>query len=99
MFIHSVYFWLSESVTPAEYAQFKVELQKLAGIGTVRHSAIGVPADTDRPVIERSYSYALILGFDDKKGHDDYQEHPVHDCFRNECSRFWTKALIYDVET
>jgi hypothetical protein len=25
-----------------------------------------------------------------------YQEHPVHDRFRKDCSSFWTKVRIFD---
>jgi hypothetical protein len=55
-----------------------------------------VPADTDRPIIDRSYSYALILTFADKAAHDAYQVHPTHDKFRTECGHLWSRVQIYD---
>jgi hypothetical protein len=96
MFVHSVYFWLKEGLTASEVEEFRRELQAIAAIETVRQSHIGVPADTARPVIERGYSYGLILSFDDEQGHDFYQEHETHDRFRRECSRYWSKVLIFD---
>jgi Stress responsive A/B Barrel Domain len=68
----------------------------LTSIDSVRRSYIGVPAATDRPVIERGYSYSLILTFEDQPGHDLYQEHDVHERFRQECSPYWSKVVIYD---
>lgn len=96
MFVHSVYFWLNEGLSAEEHEAFRGELEKIAAIESVRQSYIGVPADTDRPVIERSYSYALILLFDDQPGHDFYQEHETHDRFRKECAHYWSRVLIFD---
>ena len=99
MFVHAVYFWLRPDLTPAEEKQFGASLESLRAINGVRKGYIGVPAPTDRPVIERSYSRALVLIFDDEPAHDAYQVHPVHDKFRTECGGFWTTVRIYDSVT
>lgn len=96
MFIHSVYFWLSDDLTEAQRTQFVEQAQALTSLDSVRHGWLGTPATTDRPVIERSYSYALTVVFEDEAAHDAYQIDPVHDRFREECGDFWTRVLIYD---
>ncbi|MFL6213124.1 MAG: Dabb family protein [Blastocatellia bacterium] len=96
MFIHSVYFWLNEGLSADEREAFRHELEKIAAIESVRQSHIGIPADTDRPVIERGYSYALVLLFDDQQGHDFYQVHDAHERFRQECAHYWSRVLIFD---
>ncbi len=96
MFVHSVYFWLKPTLTNDERNQVIAGLRSLTTIPAVRQSFIGTPASTDRPVIDRSYHHALILFFEDQAGHDNYQAHPVHDQFRNECGGFWDRVLIYD---
>jgi hypothetical protein len=96
MFVHAVYFWLRPDLTSEQQAQFKAGLESLRSIEEVQTSYIGVPAPTDRPVIERGYSRALVLVFSDQAAHDAYQEHPVHDRFRKECSSFWTTVRIFD---
>lgn len=96
MFMHSVYFYLKEGLSEGESEQFKRGLKSLITIDSVRRAYIGVPAATDRPVIERGYSYSLILTFDDQQGHDFYQEHEVHERFRQDCSPYWSKVVIYD---
>jgi hypothetical protein len=96
MFVHAVYFWLRKDLTSVEHAQFDAGLKALRAIEGVRDSYIGVPAPTDRPVIERSYSRALVLVFADQATHDAYQTHPVHDRFRTECGNFWTAVRIFD---
>lgn len=96
MLVHSVYFWLKEGLAAEALEDFRQQLHAIAAIESVRQAHIGVPADTDRPVIERSYSYGLILVFDDLAAHDHYQTHETHERFRQECSRYWSRVLIFD---
>ena len=96
MFVHAVYFWLREGLAPADRARFVAGAESLLTIESVAHGWIGVPAATDRPVIERGYSYALTLAFADEAAHDAYQAHPVHDRFRETCAPYWDRVLIYD---
>jgi hypothetical protein len=99
MFVHSVYFWQKEGLSAADIEAFKKGLQSLTTIETVRQAYVGEPAGTDRPVIERGYTYGMVLSFDDQAGHDVYQDHEIHERFRQECSPYWSKVLIYDVVT
>ena len=99
MFVHSVYFWLREDLGPEEKQTFLDGARALTRIETVRHRFLGVPAPTNRPVIDRSYSYALTLVFDDEEGQEAYQVHPVHDDFRERCGTYWTRVQIYDSVT
>ncbi len=96
MFVHAVYFWLRENLTSDQQAKFVAGIESLRSIETVTQGWIGLPAPTDRPVIERGYSRALVLVFVDQRQHDIYQRHPIHDRFRAECSGFWTQVRIYD---
>jgi hypothetical protein len=95
MFTHCVYFWLNEGLSAAELAEFETGLRSLTKIPTVLHGFVGKPASTDRPVIDRSYSWGLTVVFEDLAGHDVYQEHPVHTKFRD-CAKYWNKVVIYD---
>ena len=99
MFIHSVYFWLRPNLSPEDLAAFRAGVHSLTTIGSVERSHVGTPADTDRPVIDHSYSYALIVFFRDKSAHDAYQTHPTHDVFRAECASFWSRVQVYDVDS
>ena len=82
----------------AERAAFDAGLRSLTTIDSVARSEIGTPAGTRRPVIDSSYSAALIAWFADLRAHDAYQAHPTHDAFRKTCSGYWTKVQIYDLE-
>ena len=96
MFVHAVFFWLRPDLTEAETAQFIEGARSLTTIPSVRHGFVGTPADTDRPIIDRSYSWGVVVTFDDVAGHDAYQVDPAHDKFRIECAPLWSKVLIYD---
>ena len=96
MFVHSVYFWLRDDLTPAERARFVDGARSLTTIETVQHGMLGTPASTNREIIDRSYSYALVVMFADEAAHDAYQVDPVHDRFRETCGGSWKKIVIYD---
>ena len=99
MFIHSVYFWLRDDLTAAERTRFEEGIRSLAAIESVERGFIGAPAPTDRAVIERGYTHALILTFPDQRAHDAYQAHPVHDRFREQCAGSWSGIRIFDTIT
>ncbi len=96
MFIHAVYFWLKDNLIEQEKNEFIKGVNSLITIESVNQGYIGIPANTDREIIDRSYSYALTLVFTDQTAHDLYQTHPVHDRFRETCAGYWRKVLIYD---
>ncbi len=95
-FIHHVYFWLKNPDDPAVREKFENGLREMGTIESISLLHIGTPADTDRDVIDNTYHYSFLIGFKDRKGHDVYQEHPIHDKFRNEYNEMWTKVLVYD---
>ena len=99
MFIHAVYFWLRDDLAPAETQQFVDGVRSLRDLATVQQGYVGVPAPTDREIIDRSYSYALVLAFADQAAHDAYQVDPVHDRFRERCAPCWRRVQIYDSTT
>lgn len=94
MFVHSVYFWLKPTET--DHAAFRAGVESLGAIDTVRAIYVGQPATTDRPVIDRSYSFALTVVFDDLAGHDVYQDHPIHLDFVKNFGHCWDRVQIYD---
>jgi Stress responsive A/B Barrel Domain len=99
MFVHVVNFWLKPTLSAEEIAQFESGVQSLGNIETLTCFNVGKPAATDRPVIDRSYSYCLLTVFADAAGHDVYQVHPTHLAFVDTCKHLWERVLIYDSET
>jgi hypothetical protein len=96
MFVHTVYFWLKPGLTPEQLATFETLAKAMGKIPGVEHLWVGKPAPTERPVIDSSYSYALAVILKDLAAHDVYQDHPIHDAFRNTCGPFWSQVKVYD---
>lgn len=99
MFVHHVFFWMKDDITPDGIKTFEKGVSTLPKIELVKLGDVGKPAGTNRPIIERSYSYSLLLVFEDKAAHDEYQTHPVHLKFIEDCSMLWNRVLIYDSES
>jgi Stress responsive A/B Barrel Domain len=96
MLVHAVYFWLRPDLSDADRATFVAWQPRLCALPSVTSGHWGVPAATDRPVIERSYSYALVLLFPDEAAEAAYQVDPEHEAFRAACGAFWTRVQIFD---
>jgi hypothetical protein len=98
MFTHCVFFWLKDGMTEAEKAEFATRLRALTRIPSVAWGSVGTPAETNRPVVDRSYTWGLMVAFDSAAGHDAYQVHPTHLEFRDHCARHFAKIVVYDFE-
>ncbi|WP_224997681.1 Dabb family protein [Cesiribacter sp. SM1] len=96
MFVHHVFFWLKNPDSSEDRNQLEEGLLELEKIDVIRTFHVGVPASTNRPVIERGYAFSLLLIFDDLEDQETYQTHPVHERFVKECSHLWAKVVVYD---
>jgi hypothetical protein len=99
-FAHTVYFWLHNPDNQDDRKAFEASLTNFIDQSpyiTTKH--IGVPASTDRDVIDHSYTYSLLLTFKDKATQDQYQEEPAHKQFIAESSHLWSKVVVYDSES
>ncbi len=95
-FIHHVYFWLEKPGSKEDLEKLVAGLKKMQGIKTIKTSYIGKPADTNREVIDSSYSVSWLCFFDNKANQDSYQVDPIHLKFVEECSQLWKKVTVYD---
>ena len=99
-FAHSVFFWLKNPENIKERVAFEKSLFNFINQSIyIKTKHIGTPANTDRAVIDSSYTYSLLLTFDDKANHDKYQEEPNHKLFIKECADLWEKVVVYDAIT
>ncbi|WP_346317123.1 Dabb family protein [Chitinophaga sp. YIM B06452] len=98
-FVHVVNFYLKPDLSAADTRKFEEGVSSLGKIESLIVFNVGKPAATDRPVIDKSYSYCLLTVFNDIAGHDVYQDHPVHLEFIKNCEMFWDKVVVFDSET
>jgi hypothetical protein len=96
IFIHHVFFWLKNPDNPEDKAALIIGLKKLALVETIREYHIGVPAETNRDVIEKTYTVSWMLVFDSLEEEEIYQEHPLHKEFISACKHLWNKVLVHD---
>ena len=95
--VHHVFFWLKNLGSKEDLNKLIEGITTLKKIETLRHIKIGIPAATEkRDVVDASYSISLLAVFDDVKGHDAYQVHPIHTKFVADYSPLWGKVVIYD---
>jgi len=97
MLTHVVLFWAKDGLSPSERADFERGLLSLLSVPTVEAGWVGIPAATDRAVVDRSYTFGLTVRFKDVAAHDAYQVDPIHDAFHARCSPYWKKVAVYDI--
>jgi hypothetical protein len=96
MFVHHVYFWLKNKDSKEDRAALVKGLQALSKIDYIKLFHIGQPADTNREVIDTTYSVSWLLFFASKEEEERYQKDPVHLKFVEDCKHLWTKVVVYD---
>lgn len=96
IFIHHVYFWLKNPDSKEDRDKLIAGLEKLSKIDYIKLHHIGVPAKTNRDVVERGYSVSWLLFFKNAAEEERYQSDPIHLKFIEECSSVWEKVVVYD---
>ena len=98
-FVHVVYFWLKEPSNNDIRQKFTTSLSNfIDNSAFIKSKHLGTPADTNRAVIDNSYTYCLIVTFNSKKDQDKYQAEEGHLKFLEESRNLWEKILVYDSE-
>jgi hypothetical protein len=96
MHIHNVYFWLKNG---QDNEAFEQGLDSLTHDPGVKSGYFGKPANTNRDVVENSYSYGLVLVFDNLAAHDQYQAGAIHLKFVDKHLSKWERVIVHDIET
>ena len=95
--VHYVLFWLKNPEDPEPRKTMEAGLKKLVTISTIKSSYLGTPADTPaRDVVDHSYTYALMVSFEDIAKHNSYQEDPIHLEFIETCRDLWESVKVFD---
>lgn len=95
-FIHTVFFWLNEGVTDEDRKIFEAGMEKLGTVKTIGKYHIGVPAPSDREVVDDSFDYAWIVHFPDLEAELSYQSDSLHLQFIEKHQHLWEKVIVYD---
>ncbi|MCU4176641.1 Dabb family protein [Carboxylicivirga sp. N1Y90] len=99
VFKHTVFFWLKNPDNKADREAFESSLTKFIDHSLfVQSRHLGIPADTNRKVVDNTYTYCLQVTFKSKEEHDKYQAEEAHKIFIEESSDLWEKVIVYDSE-
>jgi hypothetical protein len=96
LFVHHVFFWLKEPVTQEIRHKFEAALRELVTVDTIVDHHLGVPAPSDRDVVDTSYTYSLLITFNNKADQNIYQVHPIHLKFIANCQELWERVVVFD---
>ena len=93
-FVHHVHLWLKDK---ADKQQLLDGLNMLLPIPHIREIHIGVPAETFRSVVDRSYDVSLLILFDSPEAQEAYQVDPTHVLFaENYAKPLCSKVVVSD---
>lgn len=98
MIAHHVLFWLKADASEEQKKAFRKSLESLENIEVVKAFHVGTPAPIERDVVDISYTFSLVLFFEDLAAHNVYQVHDLHKAFLNEFKPLFEKVVIYDAE-
>ena len=96
VFVHHVLFWLKEPENQVAGTQFEKGLNDLVAVPLIKSSHIGKPVESQRDVVDGSFTYSLITFFNSKEDENAYQTHPMHLKFVEDCQHLWEKVIVYD---
>jgi len=96
-FNHTVLFWLKEPDSADHAKKFEASLKQfLRDSNYAGDWFVGKAAGTDRPVVDSSYTYCLVVTFENSEKHDLYQQEPAHLRFIAECQSLWERVQVLD---
>jgi hypothetical protein len=98
MFSHVVIFWTDPAKSGAPDQVIASAKKYLAPIQGVVNFHVGKMARSHRDVVDQSYQVGLNIQFESKKVQDEYQHHPMHLEFIDQCKGLWIKVVVYDFE-
>jgi hypothetical protein len=98
MLTHHVLFWLKADTNEEQKIAFRKSLESLQKIETIHAIYIGTPAPINRAVVDTTYTFSLLILFENLAGHDVYQVHPLHKTFLDEFRILFEKVVIYDAQ-
>ncbi|MBK7807747.1 MAG: Dabb family protein [Saprospiraceae bacterium] len=96
IFVHHVYFWLKNPESKDDFDQLVAGLETLSKVKSLKSFHLGIPASTNRDVIDGSYSISWLTIFHSPKDEEKYQKDPIHLDFVKNCQHLWAKVVVYD---
>ena len=98
VFVHHVFFWLKAPGSAEDRNRLVAGLRDLTAAPDILWAHLGLPASSERPVVDDGFSVSWLLFFADKAAQDRYQTDPIHLAFVKACEPLWDRVVVYDSE-
>lgn len=97
-FIHHVLFWAKNPNNQSEVSQLKNALVSLGKLPMIQQVHVGSPVvtDFDKSVTDGSYSFSVVMVFENAQKESEYLHHPLHLKFIDENKHLWSKVVVMD---
>ena len=97
-FIHHVFFWLKDPKNKQDHDKLLAGLKDLGKVKEIKMAHIGLPSinDFDKSVTDASYSFSVLLVFNNKADEEKYLVNPLHKKFIDNHKNLWSKVVVYD---
>lgn len=94
---HLILIWQKPDTPPAQTQALLDGTKALSKIPGIKSLEIHTPISSDRPVVDDSFSYAVLMTFANEQDMLNYQQHPQHVKFIQENVKDkLEKLVIYD---
>lgn len=94
---HVVMVWLKPTLTKSEVKHIISQTQPLANIQWVKKMKIGKPINSHRKIVDDSFSFGIIMEFENKMDMNQYLTHKSHiDYVNNLLKPALSKVVVYD---
>ena len=96
-FVHVVYFWLKAPDNKQDRASFEQALNTLLKDSKyTKTNYVGTPPTAIRDVVDDSFTYCLIVTFENAEAQESYQVEEAHLKFIDDANHLWDKVVVYD---
>ncbi len=98
-FVHAVFFTFKPEVTHEQIEEFIRDCNRLKQIPAVKKlDAGGRDTRLQRDVNVTDYQVGLVVYFNDKAGHDEYSNHPLHNELVAKHKEKWASVRVFDFD-
>ncbi len=97
-YVHAVFFQLKPDTPAGDVDALVAASHDLCkSVPSVRRYEVGRrDVNAVRDVNAKDYDIGLVVYFDDRKGHDEYSDHPVHQAYVEKYKNIWAGVKVYD---
>ncbi len=96
--VHTVYFWFKKDASIQDINAFTSKTEDLRKIESVGALYYGQPANTTRPIVEKSYHWAVVVHFKDLEAHNTYQADSIHTKLIAQYKHIFERVMVTDFQ-